>query len=140
MITPLKDRVVVQIVEAPAPTTGVIAVVRTDKQPATRGKVVAVGPDVLDARVGATVVISRLQGIEVGAELLVLPESAVLGEVAPDAHCVTLPDGSYVGTDCMHDGCPQVGVGGMHSEAFLEGDGPCEWCGAKPNDGERLTP
>ena len=28
-------------------------------------------------------------------------------------------------------GCPQVGYGGRHSEAYYD-DGACAWCGAKP--------
>lgn len=28
--------------------------------------------------------------------------------------------------------CPATGVGGIHSDAFLEGEGRCEWCGALP--------
>lgn len=28
------------------------------------------------------------------------------------------------------DGCPQVGVGGVHSKSYFEG-GSCEWCGVE---------
>lgn len=30
------------------------------------------------------------------------------------------------------EGCPAVGVMGIHSDAYLEGEGPCQWCGATP--------
>lgn len=28
--------------------------------------------------------------------------------------------------------CPHVGSGGWHSEAYLDGDAPCAWCGQPP--------
>ena len=31
--------------------------------------------------------------------------------------------------DC-NDGCPQVGVGGVHSDSYYETDGQCNWCAA----------
>ena len=36
--------------------------------------------------------------------------------------------------DC-NDGCPQVGIGGVHSESYYEAYGMCVWCAAihKPN-------
>jgi hypothetical protein len=29
-------------------------------------------------------------------------------------------------------GCPAIGTYGIHSAAFLEGEGPCCWCGEHP--------
>lgn len=64
--------------EAPPANGGLVAVVRLARPASTYARVVAVGPEVRDVRVGAKVVISRLQGIEIGDGQLLLPESAVL--------------------------------------------------------------
>lgn len=29
-------------------------------------------------------------------------------------------------------GCPATGVFGIHSDEYLEGEGNCQWCGARP--------
>lgn len=78
MITPLRDRVLVRLLPLNAPAEGLVSVVRLERQPTTYAEVVAVGEDIVEVAVGARVVISRLQGIEVGDDMLMLPESAVL--------------------------------------------------------------
>jgi co-chaperonin GroES (HSP10) len=55
-----------------------IIIVRAARQPTTRATVLAIGEEVRDVTVGALVVISRLQGIEIAGGALLLPESAVL--------------------------------------------------------------
>jgi co-chaperonin GroES (HSP10) len=76
--TPLRDRVLVLLSALDTPSEGAIQLVRLERTPTTRAVVVACGDEVRDVRAGQRVVISRLQGVEVGAELLLLPESAVL--------------------------------------------------------------
>lgn len=79
MITPLRDMVLVQLAaDVAPPTASGIVVQRLARQPSTHATVVAVGAEVVDATPGDAVVISRLQGIEVGDGKLLLPESAVL--------------------------------------------------------------
>lgn len=78
MITPLRDQVLVELLPEATPQAGVIAVARLESPVSTAARVVAIGDDVRDVAVGASVVVSRLQGIEVGGALLMIPESAVL--------------------------------------------------------------
>lgn len=75
-ITPLRAMVLVDLEDAPA-EGGILELVKFDRQPSCYARVRAVGPEVRDARVGARVIVSRLQGIEVAGSVL-LPESAVL--------------------------------------------------------------
>lgn len=85
-LRPLRDRVLVELAPLDTPSEGVVQLVRLERQPTTRGVVVAVGREVsADTRVGQRVVISRLQGVEVGTTHLLLPESAVLGREVEDA-------------------------------------------------------
>lgn len=88
MITPLRNQLLVALKpnEAP-PTASGIQVQRLERAPATRATVLAIGEDVRDVPLNAHVVISRLQGIEVGGELLLIPESAVLAAVPDDHSC-----------------------------------------------------
>lgn len=81
--TPLRDKVLVRLAALDTPSDGVVQVVRLERTPTTRAIVVACGDEVRDIRAGQRVVISRLQGVEVGGELLVLPESAVLATEPP---------------------------------------------------------
>jgi co-chaperonin GroES (HSP10) len=77
-LEPLAANVVVRLVaDAPA-RGGLIKPVELERRPQTRAVVEAVGPEVRDVRVGQRVLVSRLQGVAVGDNLLVLPESAVL--------------------------------------------------------------
>ena len=76
IVQPLRDLVLVAL-EDEAPTPSAIEVVRLDRPPTCYARVLAVGPEVRDTRVGQRVAISRLQGIVVGEQLL-LPEGAVL--------------------------------------------------------------
>lgn len=78
MIRPLRDRVLVKLAELAPSGSGMVQVVRLERQPSTRATVVAVGDEVRDVCVEAHVVVSRLQGIEVGDGTLLLPENAVL--------------------------------------------------------------
>lgn len=83
MITPLRSNVLVELRTAPAPPSGLIAVVRLENPPAVRATVRAVGDEVRELSVGDAVVISRLQGIEIPGGLLI-PESAVLATESSD--------------------------------------------------------
>ena len=83
MITPLRSQILVRLVAEAQPSSA-LHVVRAATPTSTHAEVLAVGEEVREVRVGARVVVSRLQGIEVG-ELLLLPESAVLA-VVPDEH------------------------------------------------------
>ena len=79
MITPLRDLVLVEMLhDGIAADNGVIQVVRLDRPVSTYATVCAIGEDVRDVTVGARVVISRLQGIEIAGGALLIPESAVL--------------------------------------------------------------
>ena len=78
MITPLRDWVLVELADAAPPPSDVIQVVRLERPVSTYATVCAVGEDVRDVEVGARVVISRLQGIEIAGGALLIPESAVL--------------------------------------------------------------
>lgn len=79
MITPLRDQVYVELTALNEPQQGAISVVRLERQPSTRARVLAIGEDVRDVQVGERVIISRLQGIEVGEGRLLIVEDAVLG-------------------------------------------------------------
>lgn len=85
MITPLRDMVLVELRDDAPPHRGVIAVIRTERQPSTRARVVAIGDEVRDLAAGVNVVISRLQGIEIANGMLLIPESAVLATEPHDA-------------------------------------------------------
>ena len=78
-ITPLRDLLVVVLLPDPARPKGLIEVVENKKNTAT-AEIVAIGPEVRDAKVGQRVVISRLQGTEVAGEppRVVIREQGVL--------------------------------------------------------------
>lgn len=77
-VTPLRSQVLVELESATeAPAAAGLVVVRAHVQPSVWARVVAVGPEVREVCVGERVVVSRLQGVQVGAAVL-LPESAVL--------------------------------------------------------------
>lgn len=79
---PLRDLVLVELIDdAAPPTASGIQVVKLARNPSTLARVLDIGPDVREVEVGATYVISRLQGQKVGAHMLLLPESAVLAKV-----------------------------------------------------------
>ena len=75
-ITPLRTFVALTALDAPRTEVAGILLMRAD-HPTRRMRVTACGPEVRDLRVGDTVLVSRLQGIEVGAWTLVR-EDAVL--------------------------------------------------------------
>jgi chaperonin GroES len=52
MLKPLKNRLVVELIEKDTVTAGGIILTRADANEANRGKVLAVGPEVLDITVG----------------------------------------------------------------------------------------
>lgn len=81
-VLPLRDLVLVVLEEPPAPSA-LVTVVRLERQPTTLARVHAIGPEVRETHVGQRVIVSRLQGIEVGTEVL-LPESAVLAHLVDD--------------------------------------------------------
>ena len=77
--------VLVELRDDAPPQQGVVSVVRLERTPSARAVVRALGPEVLDLAVGQRVVVSRLQGITVGENLLLVsgpsaasPVSAVL--------------------------------------------------------------
>ena len=74
-ITPLRHFVALTALDTPA-YAGALTLVRAE-HPTRRYRVIACGPEVRDLRVGDVVLMSRLQGIDVGAWTLA-PESAVL--------------------------------------------------------------
>lgn len=77
-IEPLRDFVLVELhEERETPTASGIAIVRTSTTPSRFARILAIGPDVREARVGDEVVISKLQGYEIDRRL-VLPETAIL--------------------------------------------------------------
>lgn len=79
MITPLRDLVLVALRDINEPQDDrLVQVVRSERQPSTHADVLRCGPEVLDVVPGRRVVISRLQGIAIGDEQLLLPESAIL--------------------------------------------------------------
>lgn len=80
IVIPLRDLVHAELLDD-APSSGVLTLVRLEKQPSCFARVLGVGPDVRDTHVGERYVISRLQGIEVGAGQVVLPESAILARM-----------------------------------------------------------
>ena len=75
-ITPLRTHVALTALAAPATEVAGILLVR-DAHPTRWYRVEACGPEVRDLRVGDVVLVSRLQGIEVGGWTLVR-EDAVL--------------------------------------------------------------
>lgn len=81
-ITPLRTHVALTALAALDTVASGIVLVR-DAHPTRRMRVDAVGPEVRDLHVGDTVLVSRLQGIEVGGWTLVR-EDAVLA-VCDDA-------------------------------------------------------
>lgn len=77
----LRDLVCVTLeADEPSASASGIVVVRDARPTSTYAHVDALGPEVRDVRVGARVIISRLQGISIGPGQLVLPESAVLAQ------------------------------------------------------------
>lgn len=80
-VRPLRDLVLFELVEREEQTSGLV-VVRSHKQPSHYAKAIACGPDVRTIEVGAEYVISRLQGMNVGADnRVLLAEGAVLARV-----------------------------------------------------------
>lgn len=80
-VTPLRNQVLVQLdTAAQTRTASGIVVQRLHQEPSMYATVQAVGPEVRETRAGERVVVSRLQGIQVGDAVL-LPESAVLAHV-----------------------------------------------------------
>jgi co-chaperonin GroES (HSP10) len=79
-IEPLRNFVLVELRAESAPPASGIEIVRLQQTPSRYARVLAVGPDTRETAVGTTVIISKLQGYEVGGKL-VLPESAILATV-----------------------------------------------------------
>lgn len=81
-VTPLRNQVLVALAtDAQTVTKSGLVVQRLHNEPSMYATVIAVGPEVRETRAGERVVVSRLQGIQVGDTVL-LPESAVLAHVA----------------------------------------------------------
>ncbi len=91
---PLHDRVVVKRIDAEEKTKGGIIIPDSAKEKPSQGEVVAVGPGgrdesgkltPLDVKVGDRVLFGKWSGTEVtldGEELLLMPESDIMGVVA----------------------------------------------------------
>lgn len=77
--TPRRNMVTVRLAPLETARPSGIAVVALNAAPSWRATVVACGPEVRDVRPGMRVIVSRLQGIEVG-DVIVVPESAILAE------------------------------------------------------------
>lgn len=78
VIEPMRDMVLVRLVATPK-KAGRIKVVELEAQPSHEAMVEAVGPEVRDALVGQRVVVSRLQGMALDNNRILLPEAAILG-------------------------------------------------------------
>lgn len=76
-ITPLRDNLALTALSTPDTTSAGGLVLMRGEHPTRRYRVIACGPEVRDIAVGAVVLVSRLQGIEVGGWTLVR-EDAVL--------------------------------------------------------------
>ena len=77
-VTPLRNQVLVTLdTQVHTVTESGLVVQRLHQEPSMYATVIAVGPEVRETSVGKRVVVSRLQGIQVGDAVL-LPESAVL--------------------------------------------------------------
>lgn len=77
-VEPLRNMLTVR--PLPPPAYGGRLVVLDTQEAASRGEVLAVGPEVKDIKVGDGVVFSRLQGFEVQGVIL-LSEGAILATV-----------------------------------------------------------
>ena len=96
ILEPLGDNLVVRLL--PSPTQhhagnmmdeirqkhGAIEVVHLDAHPQTWAIVEAIGPEVREVKVGHRVLISRLQGMAVGDDRLVIAEGGVLAFLEDD--------------------------------------------------------
>lgn len=80
-VTPLRAFVLVVLEHTTERTAGTLVLPQFAQQPSVFARVRAIGPDVRDVRVGARVIVSRLQGIEI-ADGVLLPESAVLAQAS----------------------------------------------------------
>src|ERR1700756_2856571 len=90
---PLHDRVVVKRIEVEDKTAGGIIIPDTAKEKPSQGEILAVGPGgrdqagriiPIDLKVGDRVLYGKWSGTEVkidGAELLIMKESDIMGEV-----------------------------------------------------------
>jgi chaperonin GroES len=90
---PLHDRVVVKRIEAEDKTAGGIIIPDTVKEKPSQGEILAIGPGgrdeagriiPIDLKVGDRVLYGKWSGTEVkidGAELLIMKESDIMGEV-----------------------------------------------------------
>ncbi len=74
-LEPLGARVLVRLLPLPTQTGLILRVTRNES--AREAKVLAVGPDVRDAKEGQTVLINPLAGAQVGEEII-LSESSIL--------------------------------------------------------------
>lgn len=81
-IKPLKDRVCVSYTEEPEKTTGGLYVPETAKEKPQQGKVVSVGSEVKEVKVGDTVLFDKYSGSKIkldDKEHLIVKEEDLLG-------------------------------------------------------------
>lgn len=133
---PLRDQLLVRSAPEPKREESAIRIVRTENPPSGYADVMACGPDVVDERLRTQprVLISRLQGIAIGDDTLLIPEGAVLAFVEgergdtcsscglPFALC-TAREIEPCGTARSHGRC--------HGTMYCMGNGnmSCEACG-----------
>lgn len=67
-MTPLQDRVLVELIEKETVTSGGILLTRADPAEANRGKVLAIGPTVLDVSVGDVILPNWNQATKIKVE------------------------------------------------------------------------
>jgi len=84
ILEPLGDNLVVRLFSSPTQHHGAIEVVHLDAHPQTWAIVEAIGPEVREVKVGHRVLISRLQGMAVGDDRLVIAEGGVLAFLEDD--------------------------------------------------------
>lgn len=82
-LEPLRNQIVVRLLPEPKQASGLVVPVHLMERPSAHAEVVSAGPEAWDVRAGDRVIVSRLQGlkIDLGEELLLLPESAVLAHL-----------------------------------------------------------
>lgn len=76
-IIPLRNQILVQFADTKQESKGGIQLIR-DPRVARPARVLAVGPEVRDVRVGQTVVANSVAGAAI-EDALLLPETAILG-------------------------------------------------------------
>lgn len=77
-MNPLKNRIIVEIQEKEMVTESGIVLSHTDKYEADKGLVIAVGPDVLDVKVGEVILADWNKAQKIGKDRYVVSEDFVI--------------------------------------------------------------